>query len=71
MDNTMTLTVYDAIKKYIAKEKFPPTMKEICEITGLRSTSNVRYHLDKLEEMGMLKRQPRMARSIVLTEIGG
>ncbi len=34
----------------------PPTVREICEATGLRSTSTVHAHLKVLEEMGYITR---------------
>ena len=62
----MTDQVYDAIKVYIGEQQMPPTLQELCEVTGLKSTSNVRYHLLKLEDRGMIKRFPRVSRGIVL-----
>jgi repressor LexA len=69
MDDSMTMTVYDEAKKYIDENKLPPTLHDLCERTGLKSTSNVRYHLLKLEQMGMLRRIPRTARGIVLVDV--
>ncbi len=34
----------------------PPTVREICEATGLKSTSTVHAHLKVLEEMGYISR---------------
>ena len=62
----MTAQVYDAIKGYIGEKQMPPTLQELCELTGLKSTSNVRYHLLKLEDRGMIRRIPRVSRGIVL-----
>lgn len=62
----MTYQVYDAIKGFIGEKQIPPTLQELCEVTGLASTSNVRYHLLKLEDMGMIRRVPRVSRGIVL-----
>jgi len=62
----MTYQVYEAIKGFIGEKQIPPTLHELCEITGLKSTSNVRYHLLKLEDMGLIRRVPRVSRGIVL-----
>lgn len=39
-----------------ASEEFTPTVREICEATGLRSTSTVHAHLKVLEELGYIER---------------
>ena len=62
----MTYTVFGAIKDYIEEHQIPPSLQELCGLTGLQSTSNIRYHLVKLEDMGMIKRVPRVARGIVV-----
>ena len=61
----MTFEVYDAIREYIEENQIPPTLQELSEITGLKSTSNVRYHLVKLEDMELIRRIPNVARGIV------
>jgi len=66
MVDDMTHTVFEAIKAYIEENKIPPSLQELCGLTGLQSTSNIRYHLVKLEDMGMIKRVPRVARGIVV-----
>ncbi len=62
----MTDAVYDAIKEFIGENEIPPTLQELGEMTGLKSTSNVRYHLVKLEDMELIRRIPNVARGIVL-----
>ena len=39
-----------------ASEEYTPTVREICEATGLRSTSTVHAHLKVLEEMGYIEK---------------
>ena len=60
----------DAILKYIAAYRgqhgFPPTVREIAQGVGLRSTSTVAYYLRDLEESGQLERQPERSRGIRL-----
>lgn len=62
----MTYQVYEAIKGFIGEKQIPPSLQELCELTGLKSTSNVRYHLVRLEDMGLIRRVPRVSRGIVL-----
>lgn len=55
--------VFDFLKKRI-NDSIPPTVREICEETGLRSTSSVHAILKKLEEMGVIERDKNNSRSI-------
>jgi len=62
------------ILKYIysqVNEKgYPPTVREIGTATSLSSTSTVHGHLSRLEENGLIVRDPSKPRAIELTEIG-
>ena len=42
----------------------PPTVREICQAVGLRSTSSVQANLLALEEKGYIVRDPMLKRSI-------
>ena len=42
----------------------PPTVREICNATGLRSTSTVHAHLKTLEKLGYITRESGLNRSI-------
>lgn len=55
--------VFDFLKKRI-NDSIPPTVREICEATGLRSTSSVHAILNKLEELGLICRDHNNSRSI-------
>ena len=44
----------------------PPTVREICEATGLRSTSSVHAILNFLEENGYIVRDAKFSRAIRL-----
>ena len=47
--------VYNYLKKVISRS-FPPTVREICEATGISSTSTVHAALSVLEEKGYIAR---------------
>lgn len=47
--------VYDFLVKYQQKNLFLPTMIEIGEGTGIKSTSGVSLYLDRLEAHGLIK----------------
>lgn len=55
--------VFDFLKKRI-DDSIPPTVREICEATGLRSTSSVHAILKKLEDSGLISRGRNNSRSI-------
>ena len=41
--------ILDYLKEEILSKGYPPTVREICEKVGLRSTSSVHSHLNTLE----------------------
>ena len=47
-----------------AQDGVPPSVREICERVGLRSTSSVQANLDSLEAMGYITRDAMHKRSI-------
>ena len=47
-----------------AGDGVPPSVREICQAVGLRSTSSVQANLDALEEKGYIIRDPMLKRSI-------
>ena len=55
-----------AIKKFIAKEGFPPTVRELCKKLNLSSSSTIQYHIEKLEKKGYLKKVDTKTRTIEL-----
>ncbi|MCC6615910.1 MAG: repressor LexA [Anaerolineae bacterium] len=55
------------METYIESFGFPPTIREIGEATGIRSTSVVNYNLNKLVQAGYLARLNRKSRGIRLT----
>jgi len=57
--------VYDYIMK-ATPSGVPPTVREICAATGLRSTSTVHAHLKTLERLGYIARDAGLNRSIRL-----
>jgi repressor LexA len=43
---------------------FPPSVREICKAVGLASPSTVHMHLENLEAMGFIRRDPSKPRAI-------
>ncbi len=45
---------------------YPPSIREICDETGISSTSVVNYYLEQLQEMGFIERDQHVSRGIRL-----
>jgi repressor LexA len=58
--------IFDYIRRYLRKYGYPPTVREIGKALGLHSPSTVHAHLTKLEQIGMLRRDPSKPRAIEL-----
>ena len=58
--------IYDFIRSVLDKRGMPPTMREIGEKFGIRSTNGVEGHLAALERDGLIKRERGKSRGIVL-----
>jgi len=63
-----TEELYSFISQYIAKNNYPPTIREMCQQVKLDSTSSVVYHLKKLESMGKIYRSENKNRAIELAD---
>jgi len=57
---------YEFIKNYIDEKTYPPTIREIGEAIGVRSTSTVSYYLRRLEEENKIVKGSYKNRSIQL-----
>lgn len=62
------IDVLQYIQKFIAEYKYSPTVREICNGVGLRSTSTVSVHLNTLESKGYITKNETIPRSIVPTD---
>ena len=58
------------IHEHVERHGTPPSYRQIQDAVGLQTTSAVSYQLKKLEEMALLRREPRTARGLALTERG-
>ncbi len=64
--NQRMQSILDFIQDYTVKYGFPPTIREIGEGIGVRSTSQVTYYLKKLEQAGYIVREPDTSRGLRL-----
>jgi repressor LexA len=56
--------VLEGVTKIMREKGYPPTVREIGDLLGLRSSCTVQRHLEALERKGYLKRDRTKARSL-------
>ena len=56
--------ILDFIKSEIEEKGYPPSVREICQAVGLKSTSTVHAHLNHLEEQGLIRRDSTKPRAL-------
>ncbi len=61
-------TVLETIRVWIRERGYPPTIRELGKLLGIRSLRGVTTHLDAIAKKGFLKRESR-ARSISLSDL--
>ena len=47
--------IVDFVRQFSQENGYPPSIREIGEAVGLRSTASVSYHLQQLQEKGLLQ----------------
>ena len=60
--------ILDYLKKEVHEKGYPPSVREICDATGLKSTSTVHGHLTRLEKKGYIRRDPSKPRAIEILD---
>ncbi|MBP2631572.1 MAG: SOS-response transcriptional repressor, LexA [Firmicutes bacterium] len=60
--------IFSFIKEALINNGYPPSVREIGKAVGLKSSSTVHGHLAKLEEYGLIKRDPTKPRAIDLLD---
>ncbi|MDD2620650.1 MAG: transcriptional repressor LexA [Syntrophomonadaceae bacterium] len=59
--------ILDYIKNSIKTNGYPPSVREIGQAVGLKSSSTVHAHLVHLEEKGLLRKDPSKPRALIPT----
>lgn len=59
--------ILDCIRDFTESHGYPPTVREIGSAVGLKSSSSVQFHLDRLAEAGIINRGTEVNRSITLS----
>ncbi|MEZ5266376.1 MAG: transcriptional repressor LexA [Acidimicrobiia bacterium] len=61
---TRQQAILDVIERQVAAKGYPPSVREIGDAVGLGSPSTVHAHLNTLERLGYLRRDPTKPRAI-------
>ncbi len=65
--STSDCAVYDFIEEYYCLKGYSPSIREVMERTGLKSTDTVNHHIKRLEWVGWITRMAHKVRTIVPT----
>ena len=60
--------ILNCIKESILSRGYPPSVRELCDTVHLKSTSSVHAHLETLEELGYIHRDPTKPRAIEIMD---
>ncbi len=60
--------ILEVLERFSNQNGYPPSIREICDKTGISSTSVVNYYLNQLEESGYIERDGRVSRGIRLVK---
>jgi repressor LexA len=63
--------ILDFLSEYQRENRYPPSIREIGNKTGITSTSVVNYYLDQLEKKGMIERDRKISRGVRLSGVNG
>lgn len=56
--------ILDVIDQHLTERGYPPSVREIGEAVGLTSPSSVQNHLNRLNDLGYLRRDPTKPRAL-------
>lgn len=60
--------ILEFLKEEIRTKGYPPSVREICNAVGLKSTSTVHGYLERLEKKGFIRRDPTKPRAIEILD---
>lgn len=58
--------ILDSLKRFMAINGYPPTVRELCEINNLSSSATIQLHLEKLQEKGYINKKDAKSRTLEL-----
>lgn len=60
--------ILQVLEQFQEENGYPPSIREICDLADISSTSVVNYYLDQLQEMNYIERDNRVSRGIRLLQ---
>lgn len=61
--------VLEIIKKYIKENGYAPSVRELCDIQGLKSSASMWRHLQFLKQKGYIDYKEKQHRGIKVLEV--
>lgn len=62
------MQILEYMKSEVREKGYPPSVREICDAVGLKSTSTVHGHLARLEKKGYIRKDPTKPRAIEILD---
>ena len=62
------MEILECIKQAILDKGYPPTVRELCDMVHLKSTSSIHANLEALERNGYIRRDPSKPRAIEIVD---
>ena len=62
------IEIFEFLSTYIEENGYAPSIREIGEAVGLKSTATVHYHLSELKHLGKIEMDEQRKRTITLPE---
>ena len=56
--------ILDFVNRQVREKGYPPSVREICSAVGFKSTSTVHSYIKKLEELGLIEKDPTKPRAL-------
>jgi len=63
-DDDKKKKILDFVNRYLIEKGFPPSVREICQAVGFKSTSTVHAYLKRLEEEGSISKDATKPRAL-------
>jgi SOS-response transcriptional repressor LexA len=63
-DGSMRHRIYAYILSYREREHYAPSVRDICQAMGLKSTSTVQGHIDRMVRDGLLSKRDGRPRTL-------
>ena len=61
------ILILNCIENFTKENGYPPTIRELCKLSGIKSTSTVHDNIKKLTKEGYIVNDPTKPRTIMLT----